>query len=229
MEGRFHASSENAVWEKSVRINVLPNDANWMRISLKTAEWMRSGTEHGRQEPKREEMILKQDWGFFKSETNSIDPAEAGDDRKMNIQRSVRDFLWNVLRTYIPMNCPVCGGVPADGRPNMFCADCLSKMPFIRKPSCRMCGGELDGFLDICSECCRKSSLRPWTEARAVFRMEGELQEMIHAFKYQNHPELARTFGYFACDAVSGILNSVDVIVPIPLHWTRQWKRGYNQ
>ena len=112
---------------------------------------------------------------------------------------------------------------------NMLCADCLSKMPFIRKPSCRMCGGELDGFLDICSECCRKSSLRPWTEARAVFRMEGELQEMIHAFKYQNHPELARTFGYFACDAVSGILNSVDVIVPIPLHWTRQWKRGYNQ
>ena len=59
--------------------------------------------------------------------------------------------------------------------------------------------------------------------------MKGELQEMIHAFKYQNHPELARTFGYFACDAVSGILNSVDVIVPIPLHWTRQWKRGYNQ
>ena len=27
----------------------------------------------------------------------------------------------------------------------------------------------------------------------------------------------------------SSLFADVDVVIPIPLHWTRQWKRGYNQ
>ena len=111
----------------------------------------------------------------------------------------------------------------------MFCKDCLLEMPFLQEPYCQLCGGERDGILDICTECCSTKELRPWQEARAVFRMEGKQQELIHAFKYRNNPEYVRVLSYFAYDRVRDLLPEVDMIVPVPLHWTRLWKRGYNQ
>ena len=29
--------------------------------------------------------------------------------------------------------------------------------------------------------------------------------------------------------ALSGHFGDIDTVVPVPLHWTRKWKRGYNQ
>jgi ComF family protein len=29
--------------------------------------------------------------------------------------------------------------------------------------------------------------------------------------------------------AVSPLWSDIDMIIPVPLHWTRKWKRGYNQ
>ena len=46
------------------------------------------------------------------------------------------------LGFYIPLNCPLCGGEPFDGTPNMFCKTCLEHLPFIRKPVCPGCGAK---------------------------------------------------------------------------------------
>ena len=96
------------------------------------------------------------------------------DKKKHSIFRILRNGLLQLIRIWIPMNCPLCGNIPADGRVNMFCKDCFEKMPLIREPHCDLCGGELNGILAICTECCSAGELRPWQKARAVFRMEGE-------------------------------------------------------
>jgi competence protein ComFC len=57
---------------------------------------------------------------------------------------------------------------------------------------------------------------------------EGTLRELVHLFKYGGVRPLAGTFGKFLAQALPRE-TSFDVIVPMPLHWFKQWQRGFNQ
>lgn len=57
---------------------------------------------------------------------------------------------------------------------------------------------------------------------------EGTLRELVHLFKYSGMRPLSRTFGRFLTQALPRE-TSFDVIVPMPLHWLKQWQRGFNQ
>ena len=70
----------------------------------------------------------------------------------MFLKQQISSFF-RFFGLYIPLNCPMCGGIPFDGSPNMFCKDCFEKLPFIRNPVCPGCGGELYGILDVCPDC----------------------------------------------------------------------------
>jgi ComF family protein len=63
------------------------------------------------------------------------------------------------------------------------------------------------------------------------FRKTGIVQHLLHQLKYNNQPEvgvkLGRNYGQELFK--SGFQNEFDVIVPVPLHSSRQKKRGYNQ
>ena len=57
---------------------------------------------------------------------------------------------------------------------------------------------------------------------------EGTLRELVHLFKYGGVRPLTRTFGNFLVQALPRE-TTFDVIVPMPLHWFKQWQRGFNQ
>jgi ComF family protein len=57
---------------------------------------------------------------------------------------------------------------------------------------------------------------------------EGTLRQLVHLFKYGGVRPLAGTFGKFLAQALPRE-TSFDVIVPMPLHWFKQWQRGFNQ
>jgi ComF family protein len=57
---------------------------------------------------------------------------------------------------------------------------------------------------------------------------EGTLRQLVHLFKYGGVRPLARPFGRFMIQALPRDA-SFDVIVPMPLHWFKQWQRGFNQ
>ena len=63
------------------------------------------------------------------------------------------------------------------------------------------------------------------------FHKEGKVQEVIHALKYRNTPQvgimLGRAFGY--CYQDSKLFPNADIIIPIPIQYKRLQKRGYNQ
>jgi ComF family protein len=56
---------------------------------------------------------------------------------------------------------------------------------------------------------------------------EGTLRELVHLFKYSGVRPLTRTFGKFLVQALPRE-TMFDVIVPMPLHWFKQWQRGFN-
>ena len=129
----------------------------------------------------------------------------------------------------LPLLCPLCGrGVPFDGSANMFCTECLQRMPMIRGKVCRTCGAEIDGIFESCSECMNHPK-PPWTRAYALFRYTDEVLDCIHLFKYQGRTELARPLGRLAAGLADAESPRYDCIVPVPLHWRRFLKRGYNQ
>jgi ComF family protein len=63
------------------------------------------------------------------------------------------------------------------------------------------------------------------------FRKTGIVQHLLHQLKYNNHPEvgvrLGKLFGNEMKDL--GLGSDLDLIVPLPLHSSREKNRGYNQ
>ncbi|MCU1336927.1 MAG: phosphoribosyltransferase [Bryobacterales bacterium] len=57
---------------------------------------------------------------------------------------------------------------------------------------------------------------------------EGTLRQLVHLFKYGGVRPLAGPFGRLLVHALPRE-TSFDVIVPMPLHWFKQWQRGFNQ
>ena len=139
-----------------------------------------------------------------------------------------RHNMLKVLSWFLALPCPLCGGEPAKGEPNMLCPDCIAKIRFAKAPLCPGCGGELSGILDVCPDCL-KAPKRPWSKAVAAMRMEGGAAELIYNFKYRSRPELARPIGEIAAEALSSAGLKIDALCPTPLHWTRLLTRGYNQ
>ncbi len=54
---------------------------------------------------------------------------------------------------------------------------------------------------------------------------------LIHDFKYRGISSLARTMGRMMGEelAASEFMEGVDWIMPVPLHWSKLMRRGYNQ
>jgi ComF family protein len=69
--------------------------------------------------------------------------------------------------------------------------------------------------------------------ATALFFYDGEssYSHITHRLKYDGQLSVGRHFGRMLGDEVrlAPWLQDVDAIVPVPLHWCRRWRRGYNQ
>jgi len=63
------------------------------------------------------------------------------------------------------------------------------------------------------------------------FEKEGKTQQLVHRLKYYGDKRLAEYLGQTAAAELkqSGYYNTIDLIVPIPLHPRKQRRRGYNQ
>jgi ComF family protein len=77
-----------------------------------------------------------------------------------------------------------------------------------------------------CALC--RMGLRGFDAVYSYGSYEGTLRQLVHLFKYSGVRPLARPFGRFMIQALPRDA-SFDFIVPMPLHWFKQWQRGFNQ
>jgi ComF family protein len=54
-------------------------------------------------------------------------------------------------------------------------------------------------------------------------------RKLVHALKYGDRLDLAPLMGRWMANAGRELLADADAIVPVPLHWRRQWARRFNQ
>ncbi len=70
-----------------------------------------------------------------------------------------------------------------------------------------------------------------FTAGRAVFRYKDDIKRSIYDFKYKNKREFASFYGEEMADKCGDWIEQVSpqVIIPVPLHPSKQRARGYNQ
>ena len=140
----------------------------------------------------------------------------------------IRRFAGTLMDGIMPPRCLGCGGiVESDGA---LCAECWSRIQFIAPPRCAACGLPFPfdpgaGFL--CAECIR---VRPsFDRARAALTYGPGSRGMILAFKHADRTDAAPAFAAWMARAGAELLTDAEVLVPVPLHWSRLFARRYNQ
>lgn len=119
-----------------------------------------------------------------------------------------------------PRRCGVCGGF-LDTEERYVCAECLKDMPLTYFWSWRANPAEqilwartyLEGVVSL-----------------FYYSRDNDYKELLHAVKYGGNVATGRWLGRILGEKMREAAYPMpDVIVPVPLHWRRQWKRGYNQ
>lgn len=113
-----------------------------------------------------------------------------------------------------------------------LCPQCAKLYTPIRSPLCRKCGRPFatrHGVDHTCPDC----ELHPFgfDEARAAGLFDQTLKTIIHQYKYHGRTELARPMGQMLLAALHLFydVKAFDLILPVPLHWFRKYRRGFNQ
>ena len=130
----------------------------------------------------------------------------------------------------LPPRCLATGDIV--DRQGQLSAQAWSAINFIVPPLCGHCGqpfafdqGEADAF--ICGLCLADPP--GYDRARAVFQYGDGSREMILAFKHGDRLEGAPAFAAWMARAGAELLDDADLIVPVPLHRKRLFRRRYNQ
>ena len=127
----------------------------------------------------------------------------------------------------LPQLCPSCRE-PVDGAG--LCPACWSKLSFIAPPYCERLGipFPFDSGAGLLS---MEAIADPpaYNRARAAVRYDDVARKLVHALKYGDRLDLAPTMGRWMARAGRELLADADALVPVPLHWRRQWARRFNQ
>ncbi|MGO8740525.1 ComF family protein [Rhodoblastus sp.] len=116
-----------------------------------------------------------------------------------------------------------------------LCPQCWRAMRFIERPYCERLGTpfETDPAAEAGGRTISAAALADppvFARARAVARFEdGPARQLVHRLKYSDRDELAGPMGLWMARAGAELLSDADMLVPIPLHWTRLAHRRFNQ
>jgi ComF family protein len=69
----------------------------------------------------------------------------------------------------------------------------------------------------------------PWDRARAAVGFDDASRGLVHAFKYRDTMEAGLLMARLMGRAGRQLLAEADVIIPVPLHRWRLWRRRFNQ
>ena len=158
------------------------------------------------------------------------------------ITGAVRQVTDGLVAALLAPACAVCNAVLEQPTQGCVCRNCWRSIRAMTPPICDRCGDPLakqdqspilnPQSLDVHSQSlcaqCRKGGSSV-DRARAVGAYEGVLREIIHALKYERRQSLARPLAALMQSRGAALLEQADCVVPVPLHWRREYQRGFNQ
>ncbi len=131
-----------------------------------------------------------------------------------------------LLDSIAPCHCALCG-LPTE-RDIELCLECEGELPWLTR-SCRQCALPLmDKEALRCGACLSQPPAFDICIAACAYT--PPLTTWLHAAKYQGDLPMLRVLAYLLRRALSAHNTPrPDLVVPMPLHWRRRWRRGFNQ
>lgn len=134
------------------------------------------------------------------------------------LRQSIKDFYG----LFFPRLCLSCLNETIEEGENHFCVKCHFAMPytdhFERSDNELMM--HFYGRLPVTQGC-----------AFLYFTEGGIVQQMLHNFKYRGMKEIGRQLSSIAGNKIhaAGMFRNVDMVLPMPMHYKKYMKRGFNQ
>src|SRR5919107_4141160 len=129
-----------------------------------------------------------------------------------------------VLDFALPPRCAGCGTIVADV--HSFCADCWKQIEFLGDSGCSTCGLPLQATeQDACAVCLAKPPRI--ARSRAAVAYDDLSRSLAIRLKYGRKVAIARTMARYMAPLVGD--GGDRLLIPVPLHRTRLWSRGFNQ
>ena len=136
-----------------------------------------------------------------------------------------------LLTLLYPPHCSLCAAPTRPG--THLCPACLRSAVRIRDPACSACSLPFSGRIEgpfLCPNCSRNR----WSFQCAVSRYlsRGVVRALVHRFKYQRALHLRHPLALWLAEALDDPrlrFPPPDLLVPVPLHPAKLWKRQFNQ
>jgi ComF family protein len=105
-----------------------------------------------------------------------------------------------------------------------------AKLQFLSDPVCARCGAPFEIAVDpeqVCGACLARSPA--YDRARAALVYGDISRDLVLGLKYQGRRDGLFMLGSWMASAGAALLAEADLVVPVPLHYVRLVRRGYNQ
>ncbi|MBQ0716147.1 MAG: ComF family protein [Sulfitobacter litoralis] len=141
----------------------------------------------------------------------------------------MRGQLQTAVALIYPPSCLACGA-PVDGDGGL-CGPCWRDTAFIDGVVCETCGVPLlgdgaDGDA-LCDACLAHPPL--WDHGRAALLYRETGRRLVLALKHGDRQDIAKPAGRWMARVIVPFVTPTTLVIPVPLHWSRLWKRRFNQ
>lgn len=126
-----------------------------------------------------------------------------------------------LLDYILPHTCHICGRQLGNGE-RYLCHQCLGRLP--RSNFHRIPGNPME---------VRFMGIVPFDRCTGLllYTPDSDLATVLHDMKYRKFRNLGRYLGQVMGRELlnSGFFNDIDLLIPVPMHWWKKARRGYNQ
>ena len=136
----------------------------------------------------------------------------------------LRTCTRHVIDFALPPRCSACGVIVAEV--HSFCPDCWTKVEFLGSGGCGTCGIPLQATdADTCAVCLAKPPRIARTRSAVAY--DDISRSLAIRLKYGRKVAVAKTMARYMAPLVA--TDGERLLVPVPLHRSRLWWRGFNQ
>jgi ComF family protein len=142
--------------------------------------------------------------------------------------RSPRPRAGGIARLIWPQRSLITGREVAG--PGALEPDLWAKLSFVSPPVCERCGTPFEMAVDagqVCGACIAHPPV--YDRARAALIYGDVSRDLVLALKYQGRRDGLGLLSGWMANAGAELLSEAGLIIPVPLHYLRLVRRGFNQ
>ncbi|MDE6277821.1 MAG: hypothetical protein K2M06_06910 [Muribaculaceae bacterium] len=142
----------------------------------------------------------------------------------------IKEVLDTLGEVFVPRVCKVCGRTLGEKEGRLLCLGCYLELPrtgmHTVEPSLSRGGNAVQE---------RLADGPPLALAGAWFyySRNSAYASLIRKLKYNDRPrwgiEMGELYGQELLADIPDLASRIDVLLPVGMHWRKEWRRGYNQ